>query len=229
MDSRRDWYLGALGVVRYTLRACQGVSLPEIDGSSETKVDAVVDPDPVPRALEVTAWQRIPEPVGQAAQREIPVPPTVLEEPVSFRLGFWQPSPELVVLNVVASGARVTSGQQDMLANLLKAIGHLPRGLSNVEYIDWPLTTGTTAGLQGAREMMGVFLEVKAKLQSFRIALLMGQTAVSLVSLQAAIPGGRISLDCGAEGIVTHSLQDMDTNPALKRETWEAIRHLAGK
>lgn len=228
MASRRDWYLGALGVVRYALRTGQGDSLPERDDAVETgKPAPALDPIP-PHTIQAPVQKPAPQPAPQGVQKKISATP-VLEESLSFRLGFWQPSPELVVLNVVASGTRVTAAQQDMLANLLKAIGHLPRVLSNVEYIDWPLSPGSTAGLQGAREMLDVFLEVKAKLQPFSIALLMGQTAVSLVGTQSAAAGDRIALGCGAQGIVTHSLQDMDTNPVLKRETWDAIRHLSGK
>jgi len=244
----RNWYLGALGIVRYIPRDCPksfareytsaegdpvvadesmpvGVTIPE-------QTDFRDQPGGGKAAVDDSAQGKIEAPLVQTASqaRQPSVKPlaTSEQESVQFRLGFWQPSPQLVVLSAMPPGARADASHQDMLANLLKAIQQLPGDLASAELIDWPLSPGTSANLSGARELIDAFLEVKAKLQPFSLALLMGEMTARLVSEDGAnTTGDRIHLRCQAEGIVTHSLHDMSANPGLKRETWEAIRFLA--
>lgn len=237
----RDWYLSALGVVRYIPRAAavEGAeeSAAETLGCDHSEAQAAAAPkvssvNPIAFRHDESAPQTT---MGQHQQpvavATIPSPSLIAsandEESIHFRLGFWQPSPQLVVLSTMPPGIRPDAGQQQMLANLLKAIQQLPGNLAFAELIDWPLSPGTSSALSGARELLDAFLDVKAKLQPFTFALLMGSTTARLVAEDAANVGDRLPLRCQAQGIVTHSLHDMSANPDLKRETWEAIRFLA--
>jgi hypothetical protein len=225
----RDWYLATLGVVRYLPRQDDGdisedalAAKPGADTATETpdtlKTIAPSSSLPVFEAEKPKSHKQEPQP-GQVGVEE----ETVLQ----FRLGFWQPSPRMVVISTMPPGARPGADQQAMLANLLTAIGQLPAPLPSAELIDWPLARGGDTSLQGAREFLSVFLDAKTKLQPFDTALLMGELSARILANQQIPVAGRIALDCGANGIVCHSLHDMAANPGLKRETWNAIRHLA--
>jgi hypothetical protein len=240
----RDWYLSALGVVRYIPRE----TVAQADGNSGTDVvDHSADvQDRAPAANVAVAEQsasrhdqdftgnsgnqqpeiRVPATAGKASSSQLTSAAND-EESVHFRLGFWQPSPQLVVLSAMPSGIRPDANQQQMLTNLLKAIQQLPGNLASAELIDWPLSPGTSSALSGARELLDAFLDVKAKLQPFSFALLMGSMTVRLVAEGTANIGDKLALRCKAQGIVTHSLHDMSADTKLKRETWEAIRFLA--
>jgi hypothetical protein len=65
------------------------------------------------------------------------------------------------------------------------------------------------------------------KLQHFSTVLLMGCGHLTLDHSKGI--GEPQVLRCSATGLVTHSLDAMERDPGLKRETWEAIRHLAEK
>jgi len=236
---RRAWYLGALGIVRYVAKGgidalaeapLQEASFHPDEPTVQVGLVAGSLPAQPPRTNNsAPARQALAE---KAPAGEIPSPQTLPnseEELIAFRLAFWQPSPRLVVLSAMPAGVRVSKSQQEMLANLLRAISNLPNGLSAAELIDWPPRVGGPGGLEGAKHLLDVFLEVKAKLQPFTLALLMGDISARLAAGRHAQVGERVPLAMGAEGIVTHSLYDMDTSPSLKRETWVAIRHLAGE
>jgi len=155
------------------------------------------------------------------------------EEPFECRLGFWQASDRLVVLSAMPPGQRPTAGQITMLTNLLKAIKCLDNSLPPVDLIDWPQTAaiglqGMARNLQGARDFVSVFLQAKARLQPFTHALLMGELAALVATDSHSVEAGQqFDLHCGAKGIVTRSLHEMEHDPGLKGETWQAIKFLA--
>lgn len=227
----RNWYLSALGVVRYIPR-----------DSSEAAARREPQPEPVPAAD--SAPQSRPQPqlrqlLDDKPETTQPAAPTAVEAPavapehsqqVQCRLAFWQPSRELVVLSSLSSGARPTPAQLAMLSRLLKAIGQLEGTLPAFDLIDWPQAPGASATLGDAREFLSVFLDAKAFLEPFRYALVMGEVSARLIMPAGALAAGsRAPLACGAEGIVTHSLSEMEQDPSLKAPTWEAIKFLAGQ
>lgn len=179
-----------------------------------------------------------------AAQRDA-LPPQVLSTqtpaaqelspslPFECRLGFWQASQRLVVLSAMPPGQRPTAAQVAMLTNLLKAIKGLDSALPPVDLIDWPQTAaiglqGMARDLQGARDFVSVFLHAKAQLQPFSHVLLMGEEAARIATDSNSVEcGQQFDLHCGARGIVTRSLHEMEHNPGLKGETWLAIKFLA--
>ena len=236
--AHRDWYLNALGIVRYVPRDRYEVVPEKAPAAAMTAgAEAPATDAPRPKALKDTVATAVAPaaPDGKQAQGRPAAVPAVDEkaeapETIHFRLAFWQPSAQLVVLSSMPSGSRPSRAQQEMLANLLRAIGHLGEGLPQVELLDWPLSPGTDASLPGARELLTAFLDVKHQLKPFARALLMGETAARLVDDGKPPPVGEmLKLNCGAEGIVTHSLYEMDRDQSLKRGTWEAIRFLAGQ
>lgn len=239
------WYLNAMGVVRYQLR--QPIATPVVDVDAErgrlddkpvvnlnTLVGNKLNQAPAESLLSPSQNGRhideeIPQPRPKTATSPTPGKPlqTPPADPAYFRLGFWQPSLELAVLNAMPPGQLPTTGQLEMLANLLKAMGQLPNELPRVELIDWPVSPSAPADMAGARELMAVFLDVKAQLQPFKTLLLMGHVAASVVLKHPPMAvGDHRVLACTARAVVTHSLQEMEENPALKRGTWEAIRSL---
>lgn len=269
MSELRDWYLNALGVVRYVPRAGNGAEIEapykdedqswgssEPASSFESSVESIAGATPaspaaVKAAVDATAALReslqsgsgdsgaatSPRTVntteisqGSTRANAEPSPATAAlenEDAKPFRLAFWQPSSALVVLSALPPGARPSQAQQDMLANLLKAIGELGEALPAVEWIDWPLAKQPSISASSAREFVETFLDVKHKLQHFSTVLLMGCGHLTLDHSKGI--GKSQTLRCSATGIVTHSLDAMERDPGLKRQTWEAIRHLAEK
>lgn len=233
----RDWYLGALGVVRYLPRdmvvaESAAVDVPSRDTQREPLVAEVapVREQRHPALPEIKPAAKI---IDKPARQQRPeVTPTDAEsELVQFRLAFWQPSSQLVVLSSMPPGIRPGQSQIDMLANLLKAIRQLNAPLPQVELLDWPLSPGADSSLRGARELLTAYLDIKQQLKPFQWVLLMGQMAARLTVSSTTNPavGDKPDLSCKAQGIVTHSLYEMDQDKALKKGTWEALRFLAGE
>jgi len=159
LDARwRNWYLGALGVIRYVARDSVDEVVEEpVETRSErqppaveTRASALVrdiaasvaSDRPVVGSAPVSMGDnqgRLVAPVEsgkpmlkkesqQAAPTRPHQPPAATDdsEPVQFRLAFWQPANDLVVLSSMPPTIRPAEPQQEMLANLLKAIGRLP-------------------------------------------------------------------------------------------------------
>lgn len=192
-----------------------------------------------PRVVEPPSQQDNPvRSTGAQAQADSPqlvsiADEALQEQPFECRLGFWQASDRLVVLSAMPAGQRPTAGQVTMLTNLLKAIKRLDSSLPPVDLIDWPQTAaiglqGIARDLRGARDFVSVFLQAKARLQPFTHVLLMGDAAARVATDSNSVePGQQFDLHCGARGIVTRSLHEMEHNPGLKGETWQAIKFLA--
>ena len=252
----RDWYLGALGVVQYRprdeLEDTQATAANEVEYSiaedidgrrsdpsqhkytnehhpgSPTRVSGAFE-EQRKQANEALAPPKAAKPIRRQSATRTPERAAESSDYIQFRLAFWQPSDAVVVFSAMPPRLRPGPAQQTMLTNLLKAIGQLPQPLGSAELIDWPLSQGSLATLQGATDLLGAFLDVKMRLKPFQYALLMGEVAARVTAGAKLAPGDSAALACGAQGIVTHSLHDMENNPALKRDTWSAIKHMAEK
>jgi len=233
---RRDWYLANLGIVRYVPRDQLAATGDGVDAVAAAATEAAVTAIPPTAAPGAPAGGRRvdlgdskPRPAPAAAPR-----PAAEPEPFLCRLGFWQPTARMAVLSAMPPGARPGAAQLAMLGNLLKAINCLGQELPVVDLIDWPQSPnlglqGVAVDLAGAREFTSVFLAAKAQLAPFEHLLLMGGDAVRVAAGDGDMAvGDQRLLACGAQAIATHSLYDMEQNPALKAETWQAIRFLAG-
>lgn len=237
--ARRDWYLANLGIVRYVprdeLAATSDSIAPAVESAAEAPAAApAAIPAPAARELAV-GGQRV-----DLGESKPSLPPAAMPRPVAeavpfaCRLGFWRPTARMAVLTAMPPEARHAAAQQTMLANLLKAINCLGQELPMVDLIDWPPSPtlglrGVAVDLAGACEFVSVFLAAKTQLAPFEHLLLMGGDAVRVATGGAEMAvGDQRLLACGARAIVTHSLYDMEQNPALKAETWQAIRFLAG-
>jgi hypothetical protein len=247
----RNWYLANLGIVRYVPREdmaredAGGEEAPTLPVDADYTRTASAD-NHLPAAdssqvhKQATDRERPRIDLGEAgpAVRQSPPAPAIQEqqsaaEAFQCRIGFWQPSSRIAVLSAMSPGQRPTPVQVTMLANLLKAIGALGEGLPPVDLIDWPPSPGL--GLQGgadlhaARDYLGVFLQAKRRLQDFDTLLLMGDIVARACGGDEGLAvGQQLDLALGVRGIVTHSLHAMEQTPALKAETWQAIRFLAG-
>lgn len=230
----RNWYLSSLGVVQYLPRGVAkgepGLNPPGVQHPPQSQE---TQPAPVlrkhHRILDELQGKETPKAPAVAATPSKIEKAEVHEEPaIQLRLAFWQPSARLVVLSSMPAGMRPGAGQLTMLSRLLKAINALDSALAPFDLIDWPQTEGATGSVKDARDFVAVFLEAKAFLQPFAHVLLMGVES-ALVASTANSPqvGEQLKIPCGAMGIVTHSLYDMDADASLKGPTWEAIKFLA--
>jgi hypothetical protein len=239
----RDWYLGALGIVQYLPRDAIDEtgsqtrdSVPNEDITSQRLAE---DDPPQDQSLQRSRPRielNLDSPSGVTKRGQVAKKPASKEPEVAdslhCRLAFWQPAPDLAVLDSLEPGQRPSPEHRRMLANILKAIKRGGAELPPAELIDWPPTATAPADRSGARDMMSVFLAARSQQSPFAWVLLMGRAAGLVFDEPGTVPpviGESLALPGGAGGVVTHSLSDMIGDPALKRDTWEAIRFLADK
>lgn len=237
----RNWYLATLGIVRYVSREPGQLATHRQSGADVADdvplrpslgeiADAVsVKPAKI-SAGNISGAIQLPVSVGEEID-PLADGSAAVEEISPFRLAFWRASPDLVVLDSLAPGRKTSPQQLELLQKILKAIGHLPRQLSDPELIDWPVSAGAQSDLPGARALLGIFLEARHRKAPFLWALLMGDAAAKVLGTptEKSEPGADngVQLECGATGILTASLDDMLDRPQLKAGTWTAIRFLA--
>ena len=228
--SLRDWYLDTLGVVQYRRRDRGAEEIPfhvEPEAKPET-------PHAIARELD----EPVPEAVPDVKEREtITAASTPSEETRNadliepFRLACWQSGDDTLLFNPLPCGAEPTADEIALLYNLLHAVGHRSDSAPDVETIDWPLTPGASADMDGARSMLSVFLDARIRQRGVLWVLLMGELPTSLIlpsgqDYEASL-GLTEELAGGAKAIVIPSLQEMLQDPSRKRDTWRAIAHLA--
>ncbi len=168
--------------------------------------------------------QTSPENTDQGEQPTIEEPLEVPED-ISFSLACWQVSDDLLVINDFKHGERAGRVHFELLANILRAIGHLPKALPAAELIEWPLKPGADSSLAGAKTQLSMFLLGRQQVRPYRFLLVMGEESSRLLDKADVAP---VPDADAAEIVFTLSLQAMLAEPLCKREVWQAVRHLRG-
>ena len=163
---------------------------------------------------------------------------TSTNPPLNFRLACWHPSDDLLVFNELPVGVNPDVEQNQLLGNILKAIGRLSGSLPSPELIDWPMGNhlGNVPGdisnsdESSAREMLSVFLDARIKKHGVLWVLLMGELPTKFLSPQDVSYddqlGAVAEIAGGARIMVIRSLQEMLQESAHKASTWQTIQCL---
>ncbi len=219
--------MSSLAGLRETL---QGEPEPAVVQHAPIQPDAkkpLVVPPVIRKSEPAKEPEKSPPPtIQQAEQGDVsePIQDQVEEqENIRFTLACWQISDEVLAINGFAHGGRANRTELELLANILRAIDHLPSSLPAAELIEWPLSPGAESTLAGAKTQLSMFLLGRQQVRPYRWLLAMGDEPVRLLAKDdAASPS-----DTGtAETIFIPSLQTMLAEPLCKREVWQTLRHL---
>ncbi len=238
----RDWYLDALGVVQYRSREEGVVDIPfhvELQPQPEpSQQSEEVSIAAIPTMLESAPQASTTESTSKQSMQKVPgqpVEPDVIQPLDPFRVACWQSGDDLLVIHAYPPGNVPLPEERDLLHNLLRAIGRLGADIPAADYIDWPLTQGEPADLQGAKSMLSVFLDTRIRKCGVLWVLLMGelparllmpsQTAGEQVAYEEVL-GETEDLPGGARAVVIPSLQDMLTTVSSKQIAWRALQNL---
>jgi hypothetical protein len=262
----RNWYLSNLGIVQYVPRGEGPVSLqfhssqpeeqPQPNASQVKKqvasvlelvkgqAPSVVSPEDRPHIGDILPEAPEKKPISTERVRKEALAAGEVSAPalLHFRLACWHPCDDLLVFNPLSPGAQPDAVQNNLLSNILRAIGRLPNGLPLPEFIDWPVGNAhvsqragmeSNADKEGAKAMLSVFLDARIKKHGVLWVLLMGELATELLSTNDKPYGdilcGMAEITGGAKIVVVRSLQEMLAEPLSKGDTWQALQHLVRK
>ncbi|MGI9285190.1 MAG: hypothetical protein ACR2P1_07350 [Pseudomonadales bacterium] len=165
-----------------------------------------------------TTSGRIPQQPQTAAQADA----------TSFQLAFYAWAPELLVVDQVQD-ARM---QQQLISNLLFALGHSSLQRTQPDYFDWPIRGGRQALALSPHEMVFGVLQRVLEQHKPRNMLLMGELAVKHVlatkdkDFVAGVSPDSSPLYLGVSIVTTHASAELLHNPQLKAETWQHLQSL---
>ena len=155
---------------------------------------------------------------------------------LSFRLACWQVSDQLLVLDSLEPGERPDARRVTLLGNILKAIGQQPDLLPPTEFLDWPLSSGADASLDGVRISIYTFLQGRMTLSPFRWVLAMGDAAILSLAPEAlldnrntnesSLQGQSFPLFDKVSVLCVPGLEQMLAEPASKALTWATLQFL---
>ena len=155
---------------------------------------------------------------------------------LSFRLACWQVSDQLLVLDSLEPGERPDARRVTLLGNILKAIGQQPDLLPPTEFLDWPLSSGADASLDGAKISIHTFLQGRMTLSPFRWVLAMGDAAILSLAPEvlldnrntneSSLQGQSFPLFDKVSVLCVPGLAQMLAEPASKALTWKTLQGL---
>ncbi|MEH6544698.1 MAG: hypothetical protein V7721_12250 [Porticoccaceae bacterium] len=169
-----------------------------------------------------------------AEQGEVPNPSPSAQ--LAFRLACWQASDQLLVLDSLEPGERPDARRVTLLGNILKAIGQQPDLLPPTEFLDWPLSSGADASLDGARISIHTFLQGRMTLSPFRWVLAMGEAAILSLAPEvlldnrntneSSLQGQSFPLFDKVSVLCVPGLAQMLAEPTSKALTWKTLKCL---
>ena len=239
MSQLQDWYLSNMGVVKYTLRdtfpedvADQEIPEETISSSRSKQTIRSRESDVIIGAIKANLpssrpAEEPPEVKPEVIAEKIPVAETV----VTFTIACWHPVDDLLIIDDLNDAAHASSDEQQLISNILFAIGRRPLNAAQLkpEILNWPGKSPDTSEA-GARTMLSMFLASRIRSRGVCWVLLMGSAArLYLDEIGEQAEGNSVQLAGGATGLLLPSLSELLQTPALKRDVWSAIKHLAPK
>ena len=146
----------------------------------------------------------------------------------SFQLAFYTWAPDLLIVDE-GQDARL---QQQLISNLLFALGHTNLQRQSPDYFNWPMPGGRRTYALSPHEMVFGALQRMLEQHTPAHMLLMGELAVQQVlGVDNAEWVAGKTLDAsplysGVTLLTTHSTATLLESPLLKAETWQHLQAL---
>ncbi|MGI9295991.1 MAG: hypothetical protein ACR2PS_18565 [Pseudomonadales bacterium] len=244
--SRRQHYLSAMGIdcwvpkqqlpgaapgrvlVRKAIE--QTAALQDMPGSppghGSNTSDSGAEQSPATRLQrELTGTAPAQNTIAQTSPRQ---PQVAGQAGASFQLAFYAWAPELLVVDQIED-ARM---QQQLIGNLLFALGHTSLQRKQPDYFEWPMPGGRRALTLSPHEMIFGVLQRMTEQHKPKHILIMGKLGAQHVlgadgsEFTPGAPLASSPLYPGVSIITTHSSAELLQNPQLKAETWQHLQSL---
>ena len=240
--SRRQHYLAAMGIDCWVPqrqlpgaapgRVCARKDMQQATALQEQPASpAACDSNERDSAAAQSRAGRLQQELAGAAPAKSPTPRVPRQPPAaghaatSFQLAFYAWAPELLIVDQVLD-ARM---QQQLISNLLFALGHANLQRNQPDYFAWPIPGGSQTLALSPQEMVSGVLQRLIEQHSPSNMVLMGALAAQHVlgtsdsEFVAGVQVDSALLYPGVSIVTTHSGVELLHNPPLKAETW---RHL---
>jgi hypothetical protein len=194
----------------------------------------------MPQPAVTPAIQLLDEAPAQSDSTAEPLEEEAAAEEVSFALGLWRISDDLLVVD--SRQAELALPVDALLSNMLSALGYPRAPLPKLEVVRWPYggNAFSDKSPQAARYMMEAMLGAKLEQQPVKYLLLLGAEAchyllpdgvdglaADAAASYEALQGRSVRLDAwNCSAIIAPSLVAMLQTPELKALTWGAIQPL---
>ncbi|MCV6605423.1 MAG: hypothetical protein OIF34_08965 [Porticoccaceae bacterium] len=223
----RDYYLKTLGIVQYVPRE---FCVPEAPSQQpvETQPAAVVEA-PKAQLSERKAPSieiQTPEAAPSQPARKAETAAAESDEPLRFAMCHWLIA-DTLVFSALDYDQNPPQNQHQLLANILRAIGRLSSPLAEPELVQWPLVATAPGGEDEARAMFGSLLRGRAEQSNCQLVLVMGQRASQFLLPDEQRAQGSYGFSDECQLVVTPGLDEMLSEPARKRDTWQLLQPLA--
>lgn len=242
--SRRQHYLSAMGIdcwlprqrlpgaapgPVYVRKTAQKAVLPqEMPTSVAEHIGSTIDSVAKPSTTALMQGDLAGATPKKTIVVQSPAPMVAPINAASFQLAFYSWVPELLIVDQVQDARP----QQQLISNLLFALGHSDLQRTQVDYFQWPLPGGRKPLDLSPHEM--VFGALQRMLEQHKPAhmLLMGALAAKHVlsaddeAFDPVKLPNTSSLYPGVTLLATHSSSALLEQPLLKAETWQHLQSL---
>lgn len=226
-----DWLGEASSVGLSTGAAKQVGDIPSVQGSQAKTNTANVAGLKEELQTSSSKKQSIKTKPGSAEletkQKQVTDSEATLSDSVNFHWRIWQVNSQLLIID--ARGQELALPTDALLQNIVRALGFDAKTISQPESLRWPIK-GSSNSIEGAKSMAEAFIDAKLQQDNFAAVLLMGKSCAQMTQKQTfssedwCWQSSKLNEKC--EGITLPSLTDLLREPQLKKNTWQAIRHL---
>lgn len=232
--SRRRHYLAAMGIDCWLpQRQLPGAAPGRVFARKDMQQATALQAQPASPAAQSRAG-RLQQELASAAPAKSTTP-HVPRQPqaaghatTSFQLAFYAWAPELLIVDQVLD-ARM---QQQLISNLLFALGHANLQRNPPDYFSWPIRGGGQTLALSPQEMVSGVLQRLIEQHRLSNIVLMGALAARHVlgksdgEFVAGVQVDSALLYPGVSIVTTHSGAELLHNPSLKAETWRHLQAL---
>ena len=241
-EIQRQHYLKALGIESYCARwilpaspiprACaMPISLPPQPSALGSIVDETSTKETHCKESAIQALTDLKAGKVETPTKANPLNTQIATDKPRFSLGLWRVSDDLLVID--SREAKLALPTDQLLANMISALGYSLPGLPKAEILCWPMVENAIAGQSesDAKGMLQAYLEAQISRRPAKFLLLMGREAARYALpdpmpfeevVGQSIPMKTLSVSAS----ITYSLTALLRNPALKSNTWKSIQKL---
>lgn len=235
LEARRGYFLDAMGIDRYVPR----LALANAQASDLTDAVLVAVSDeqaqiPLPGNVQADS-AKVKTPLSDLNLSPAAKPQattTAAASLVRMHLRAWRVGSELLIIDTRTGDIALPS--EALLRNMVLALGFAVAEISRAESLRWPLSEknhwplNAAEDLQNARSMVLAFVEAQHSRHGFHTVLLMGADAVRFVLANDGdyAIGQRQAFSEHCNAIILPGLNELLRQPGLKKNSWQAIRHL---